>query len=228
MGNTASASNGGSAYGDFSNATCPTCVANVSSSTAIGNSASATVANSVAVGQSATVLAANGSAFGANAVVQAGATNAVALGQGSIASAPNTVSVGFAGGERRITNVAAGIAPTDAVNVSQLSGIASGFQSQIGSLQGQINGLQTQVTHADTGIAMAMAMGGGFLPDSKKFAVAVNYGTFAGQNAMAFTGLTGSPIISCCRDPPATASTAVLSSAPAPRTICVVVSQIKP
>ncbi len=36
---------------------------------------------------------------------------------------------------------------------------------------------------------MAMAMGGGFLPDSKKFAVAANYGTFAGQSAFALTGL---------------------------------------
>jgi hypothetical protein len=36
---------------------------------------------------------------------------------------------------------------------------------------------------------MAMAMGGGFLPDNKKFAVATNYGTFAGQSALALTGL---------------------------------------
>jgi hypothetical protein len=32
-------------------------------------------------------------------------------------------------------------------------------------------------------------MGGGFLPDNKKFALAANYGTFAGQNALAVTGL---------------------------------------
>ncbi|MFZ1920780.1 MAG: YadA-like family protein, partial [Xanthobacteraceae bacterium] len=90
------------------------------------------------------------------------------------------------GTERRITNVAAGIAPTDAVNVSQLTSVASGVSS---GLESQIGGLQTQITHADTGVAMAMAMGGGFLPDNKKFAVAVNYGGFAGQNAMAFNGL---------------------------------------
>ena len=34
-----------------------------------------------------------------------------------------------------------------------------------------------------------MAMGGGFLPDNKKFALAANYGAFAGQNALAVTGL---------------------------------------
>ena len=38
-------------------------------------------------------------------------------------------------------------------------------------------------------IAMAMAMGGGFLPDNKKFAFATNYGSFAGQGAMAVTAL---------------------------------------
>ncbi len=34
---------------------------------------------------------------------------------------------------------------------------------------------------------MAMAMGGGFLPDNKRFALATNYGTFAGQSAVAMT-----------------------------------------
>jgi autotransporter adhesin len=134
---------------------------------AVGNSASATTANAVAVGQSATVGAANGTAVGAGACVASGATGSVAIGQGSVASAPNTVSVGAPGGERRITNVAAGVAPSDAVNVSQLDSVASGIQSQIGNLQ-------TQVNRANAGVAMAMAMGGGFLPDNKKFALAAN------------------------------------------------------
>lgn len=123
VGNGASAANGGAAFGDFAVATGG--VANVSSATAIGNSASATTANAVAVGQSAAVLATGGSAFGANAVVQAAATNSVAIGQGSVASAPNTVSVGAPGGERRISNVAPGISPTDAATVGQLSSSAS-------------------------------------------------------------------------------------------------------
>jgi autotransporter adhesin len=150
----------------------------------------------VAVGQSAIVAASNGTAIGGNAVVQAGATNSVAVGQGSVASAPNTVSFGSAGNERRLTNVAAGVAPTDAVNMAQLSSIATGMQGQIGGLQTQIGGLQTQITglqsqvnHANSGVAMAMAMGGGFLPDNKRFAVATNYGNFAGQSALALTGM---------------------------------------
>src|SRR6185295_12551359 len=72
--------------------------------------------------------------------------------------------------------------PTDAVNVGQLQSVATGMQTQV-------NYLQTQITQANAGIAMAMAMGGGFLPDNKRFAIAANYGTFAGQGALALTGL---------------------------------------
>jgi autotransporter adhesin len=143
------------------------------------------VANSVAVGQSSTVLAVNGTAIGAGALVQAGATNSVAIGQGSVATAPNTVSFGSPGNERRLTNVAPGVAPTDAINVAQLNSVASGMSS----MSSQISGLQSQINRANSGVAMAMAMGGGFLPDNKKFAVAVNYGGFAGESGMAVTAL---------------------------------------
>jgi autotransporter adhesin len=191
MGNTASASNGGSAFGDFSNATCPGCVANVSSSTAIGNTASATTANSVAVGQSANVQAANGSAFGANAVVQASATNSVAIGQGSVASAPNTVSVGAAGSERRVTNVAAGIAPTDAVNVSQLTNTAAGFTGITSGLQSQITGLQGQIfdnrSEARRGIAAAVATASAPMPSAPgKTTWQLRASTFQGETGLGF------------------------------------------
>jgi len=187
VGTGAFASNGGSAFGD--GATASGGVANVSSATAIGNSASATTANSVAVGQSASVAAANGSAFGANAVVQSGATNSVAIGQGSVATAANTVSVGSAGNERRVTNVAAGVDATDAVNVGQLNAVVAGmnYQPQIDGLQSQINNANQRIDKVNGGVAMAMAMGGGSLPDNKKFALGVNYGTFAGQNAFALS-----------------------------------------
>jgi trimeric autotransporter adhesin len=72
--------------------------------------------------------------------------------------------------------------PTDAANVGQLSSVASGMATQIGGLQSQIN-------RANSGVAMSMAMGGGFLPDSKKFALAVNYGEFQGESGFAFTAL---------------------------------------
>ena len=121
--------------------------------------------------------------------MQAGATNSVAIGQGSVATAANTVSVGSAGNERRITNVAAAINGTDAVNLNQLNSVVASmnYQPQIDNLQSQINNTNQRVDKANGGVAMAMAMGGGSLPDSKKYALGVNVGTFAGQNALALT-----------------------------------------
>jgi len=179
VGNGASAANGGAAFGDFAVATGG--VANVSSATAIGNSASATTANAVAVGQSAAVLATGGSAFGANAVVQAAATNSVAIGQGSVASAPHTVSVGAPGGERRISNVAPGISPTDAATVGQLSSSASGLQSQINENDRRLR----------DGVAVAMAAGGvPAVPQGRKVGLFGNIATYDGHGA-AGLGITG-------------------------------------
>jgi trimeric autotransporter adhesin len=159
---------------------------------AVGNAANASSTNAVAVGQGATVLATNGTAIGQGAVVQSGATNSVAIGQGSIATTPNSVSFGTPSNPRVLSNVAPGVLPTDAVNVSQLDSVATGVQSQI-------TGLQSQVNRADSGVAMAMAMGGGFLPDNKKFALGMNYGTFSGESGFALTGLyrlTGNVVVS--------------------------------
>ena len=195
IGNTASAANGGAAFGDFSTATGGT--ANVSSATAIGNSASATTANAVAVGQSATVVATNGTAVGAGATVQAGATNSVAIGQGSVASTPNSVSFGSPGNLRVLSNVAPGVGPNDVATFGQLSSVASGVSSQIGAVESQVGALQTQVNHANSGVAMAMAMGGGFLPDNKKYALAMNYGAFAGRaGALGLMRLTDNVVLS--------------------------------
>jgi autotransporter adhesin len=111
-----------------------------------------------------------------------------------------------------ISNVAAGVNPTDAVNLSQLQSNsgqtltqANTYTNQVAAatlnaanqytntvanqLQSEIGGLQGQINRANSGVAMAMAMGGGFLPENKRFAIAANYGAFSGQGAMAFTGL---------------------------------------
>jgi hypothetical protein len=169
---------GNIAFGNGANASGTTSIAIGEMSLASGNA-------STAVGQSATVLATNGTAIGQGSIVQSAATNSVAIGQGSIATDPNTVSVGSLGDDRRIANVAPGIFPTDAVNVEQLVSVAAGLQSQI--------------NRADSGVAMSMAMAGGFLPDNKQFALAANYGAFGGESGLALTGLyrvTGNVVIS--------------------------------
>ncbi len=56
------------------------------------------------------------------------------------------------------------------------------------SLYGSVARLDDRVDVANGGVAMAMAMAGGFLPDNKRFAMAVNYGTYGGQSAVAVSG----------------------------------------
>lgn len=117
---------------------------------------------SVAIGTLSQAL--NGSvALGSGA--SATAANSVALGFDSIANRANTVSVGSVGSERQITNVAPGTQGTDAVNVNQLNKVES---------------------KATSGIAMAMAMGGGAnIPQGKNNAFTMAVGAFDTQQAVA-------------------------------------------
>ena len=135
----------------------------LNNSIALGSSASATAANSVALGSSASATEANSLALGSNA--SATAANSVALGFASIANRANTVSVGSVGSERQITNVAPGTQGTDAVNLNQLNKVES---------------------KATSGIAMAMAMGGGAnIPQGKNNAFTMAVGAFDTQQAVA-------------------------------------------
>jgi hypothetical protein len=93
--------------------------------------------------------------------------NSVALGAGSIATADNAVSVGSTGNERRITNIAPGVNATDAATVGQLNIFDDSFAN---------------------GVAMAMAMGSGYLPEGKTFALSTNQGFFRGMTASAISG----------------------------------------
>ena len=117
---------------------------------------------SVAIGTLSQAL--NGSvALGSGA--SATAANSVALGFDSIANRANTVSVGSVGSERQITNVAPGTQGTDAVNLNQLNKVES---------------------KATSGIAMAMAMGGGAnIPQGKNNAFTMAVGAFDTQQAVA-------------------------------------------
>ena len=119
--------------------------------------------NSVALGSGASATAVNSVALGSAA--SATAANSVALGFDSIANRANTVSVGSVGSERQITNVAPGTQGTDAVNLNQLNKVES---------------------KATSGIAMAMAMGGGAnIPQGKNNAFTMAVGAFDTQQAVA-------------------------------------------
>jgi autotransporter adhesin len=120
--------------------------------------------HSVALGSYSAATGDYSIAIGSNA--QATANNSVAIGQNSVANESNTVSIGSAGNERRLVNVAPGIAPTDAVNVSQLRNVER---------------------TANAGIAVSLAMSQPVMmsPDATR-AVTAGFGSFRGQNALAF------------------------------------------
>jgi trimeric autotransporter adhesin len=165
------------ASGTQSTAIGQTATATGLGSTAIGFGSVASGTGSTAQGQNSVASGNQSTAIGAGA--SATAPNSVALGAGSIASSPNTLSVGSPGSQRRITNVAPGIAPTDAVNVSQLN-------SSVGQLNANLN---NGLTRAYEGSAIAMALSGGFLPDNKRYAIAVNWGGYHGTSAFGAIGL---------------------------------------
>jgi autotransporter adhesin len=133
-------------------------------SVAIGTLSSA-YSNSVAIG-SDSVATESSVALGRSA--SATAANSVALGTGSIANRANTVSIGSAGSERQITNVAPGTFGTDAVNVNQLN-----------------SGLNRLDNKLSSGVAMAMAMGGGAnVPQGKNNAFTMAVGGFSSEQAI--------------------------------------------
>jgi trimeric autotransporter adhesin len=92
------------------------------------------------------------------------------------------LSIGSPGSERRITNVAAGINPTDAVNVGQLN-------ASVGQINANLASLSSGLTRAYEGSAIAMALGGGFIPDNKRYAISVNWGGYHGTSAFGAIGL---------------------------------------
>nr|WP_246174180.1 YadA-like family protein [Paraburkholderia hayleyella] len=125
----------------------------------------------IAMGANASAAGDQSLALGADA--SAPASRSMAMGQGSVADRDNTISVGSKGNERQITNVAAGSAPTDAANIQQLQGV-----------QGQVNDVARR---AYSGVAMAMAMSGTYLPQlgPGEKTLGVGVGGFKGYGALA-------------------------------------------
>ncbi|WP_281254276.1 YadA family autotransporter adhesin [Paraburkholderia ribeironis] len=177
--------NGATAYGSNSQAIAVNttaigfrAVASVEGAVAIGHNAQATGDPTVAIGDSSLAAGNNSVALGASA--QATGVNSVALGAGSIANEDNAVSVGSPGNERRITNVAAGVNPTDAVNMSQLQGVQ--------------NNVNNVARTAYSGVAMAMAMSGTYMPTLApgEQELGAGVGQYQGYSAVAvnFKGLS--------------------------------------
>ena len=88
-------------------------------------------------------------------------------------------------------SLAAQTGPTKFVTSDANGNIATGAYgpNDIASLQSSVAALQGDIKRAYEGSAVAIAMGGAVLPDNKKFAISMNYGTYSGQNGAAFSAL---------------------------------------
>jgi hypothetical protein len=73
-----------------------------------------------------------------------------------------------------------------APDVTNLSNNITNLQTNVTALQANVATLQTDVRKGFEGTAVAIALGGGYLPDNKRFAISTNWGTFRGENAASF------------------------------------------
>jgi hypothetical protein len=76
--------------------------------------------------------------------------------------------------------------PVSFVTVDQYGNLASdggALGSSLNQMSATLNQHSRRLDENAQGVAMALAMGGIFLPDSKSFALSAGYGTFDGMNA---------------------------------------------
>ena len=109
--------------------------------------------------------------------------------QQSFGTATNTYTMA---GLNSAASLAAQTGPVRVVTTDgngNLATAAFASQQDISGLQSSVTALQGQIRQAFEGTAIAVAMGGGTLPDNKKFAISSNWGTFRGENAMSLTGM---------------------------------------
>jgi autotransporter adhesin len=198
-----------SATGDNSVAVGQSAVASATGAIAVGSGATASAVNATAIGlgsvasaSGATALGQGATAAGLNATaVGQGATAAMAgstaIGNGAVTTAPNQIMVGTTAntytmpGVNSAASLAAQSGPTKFITADGGGNVAASaygptdianLQSSVGSLQTSVATLQGDVKRAFEGTAIALAMGGGALPDNKKFALSMNVGTFSGQS----------------------------------------------
>jgi len=137
----------------------------------------ATGPNATAVGSGAQANFANSTALGVGAVttradqVMIGTTSTTYTTPGITSAASRAAQ---SGETYYVTSDADGNLATTSVGPDTGSIVA---------LQGDVASLRTDIKKAYEGTAVAIALGGGYLPENKKFAISTNWGTFRGENA---------------------------------------------
>ena len=172
--NSHAAADGSSAFGNGAQALAV-------NSSAFGAGAQASGTGSSAFGQGAQATASNSSAFGQGA--QATAAGATALGQGAVAGHVNATALGTGAATTRDNQMMFGTATstytapgiTSAASRAAQSGpvevVTSDAQGNLatdgGAIMSQINQAFRRIDENTQGIAIALAMGGIYVPESK-------------------------------------------------------------
>ena len=130
----------------------------------------------------------------ANGQVAAGSRDAVNGGQlytiqqtanGALQTTGGTMSGNINMGGNRITNVGAPTSGMDAVNRDYVDGIQAQNTAQFDMLTTGLNSAFNNIERNGQGVALAMAMGGGFLSDDKDMSLWGAWGHFDGYDAFA-------------------------------------------
>jgi hypothetical protein len=178
-------------------------MANGTNSVALGTNAAGGT-NSVALGQGAQALGMGSTAIGQGASTGS-FNNAMAIGNGAVATRDNQVVIGTASntytapGITSAASRAAQSGPLQVVTTDANGNLASDggaifsniniLNSQMARINQNLDQLNHDVKRLDGGVAMAMALGGVYLPEHQRFAIHTNVGFYNGAQALGVQGI---------------------------------------
>ena len=171
-------------------------MANGTNSVALGTNA-ATGMNSVALGQGAQALGVGSTAMGQGASTGF-FNNAMAIGNGAVATRNNQVVIGTATNTYTtpgITSAASKAAQSGPLQIvtsdanGNLATDGGALFNNINNLNSEIANIDQNIKRLDGGVAMAMALGGVYLPEHQRFALHTALGFYNGAQALAVQGV---------------------------------------
>ena len=104
---------------------------------------------------------------------------------GALQRTGGTLSGNLALGGNRVTGLAGPVDMADAATKGYVDTLQGQTNVQLQSLTSGLNGAFNRIERNSQGVALAIAMGGGFLSDDKKFSLWGAWGNFDGYNALA-------------------------------------------